>query len=208
MILRPFRLLRRLVTFAIVGAVVVYGVTALRVWQVAREDHRDRADAIVVLGAAQFDGRPSRIFRARLAHAKHLYDDRIAPRIVTIGGGQPGDRTTEAAAGKQWLVDEGVADADVFAAAEGDDTVSSLQAADALLRARRWRSVVLVTDPWHSLRSRTIARDLGLRATTSPARTGPAVHTRATQFRYILREAGAYLSYRVFGRVSGGPRAV
>jgi vancomycin permeability regulator SanA len=192
----------RLGVLALLALVAVYLVTALRVWQVAREDHRGRVDAIVVLGAAQFDGRPSKIFQARLDHAAALYRDDVAPLVVTVGGNQAGDRTTEAAAGAAYLRERGVDE--VRAVATGDDTLSSLRAAARELA--EVRTVVVVTDPWHSLRARRIARDVGFEANTSPTRSGPAVQSRATQVRYIARESAAYLVYRVFGRGSGGRR--
>ena len=199
---RPLRWLVRLVSFVLIVAAVAYGAAAVRVWQVAREDHRPRADAIVVLGASQFDGRPSRIFAARLRHAQALYDAKVAPRIITLGGLAPGDRFTEAEAGARFLRSRGVPADAVSAIGEGRNTVASLQAAARELGDVE--SVVVVTDPWHSLRSRRIAGDVGFAAVTSPARTGPVVHKRRTQARYILREAGAYLYYRVFGSRSTG----
>ncbi|HVE99182.1 MAG TPA: YdcF family protein [Mycobacteriales bacterium] len=197
---RALRWLLRTVVFFVLVAVVGYAATAVRVWQVAREDHRDRVDAIVVLGASQFDGRPSRIFAARLEHARKLFEADVAPVIVTVGGGAPGDRFTEADAGARYLRAHGVPGSAVQAVGEGRNTSQSLEAASRVLA--ELESVVLVTDPWHSLRSRRIASDLGFAATTSPVRSGPVVHSRTTQARYILREAGAYLYYRVFGRGS------
>ena len=88
---------------------LVLVVTAGRVWWVARQDDRARSPtSIVVLGAAQFDGRPSSVFTARLVHARDLYDDHVAPRIITVGGKRAGDRFTEASAGKRWLAQHGV----------------------------------------------------------------------------------------------------
>ncbi len=182
------------------AVLAVFGFTAFSIWRVAREDHRDPADAIVVLGAAQFDGRPSAVFRARLAHALTLYRAEVAPRIVTVGGGAPGDRFTEAGAGAEWLVAQGVPRTALTVVPTGRNTLDSLKGAAETLDASV-KSVVIVTDPWHSLRSRTIARDLGFEAQTSPARSGPAVRTRATQLRYIARETGGYLVYRIFGDV-------
>lgn len=186
--------------------VAVFGGTAVRIWQVAREDHRGHVDAILVLGASQFDGRPSQIFRARLDHARELYDEGVAERIVTVGGGRPGDRFTEAASGADYLRHAGVPAAAITAVGEGSDTLTSLEAAARELAGTGVRRVVLVTDPWHSMRSRRIASDAGFSATTSPARTGPAVRSRATEMRYIARETGAYLYYRVFRRSASGDR--
>ena len=204
-----FRWLRRLMLLVVLVVVVAYAVTCVAVWKVARADGTPRSDAIVVLGASQFDGRPSSIFTARLRHAKALHDAGVAPRIITTGGKQPGDRFTEAEAGARWLRDHGVPRAAVVAVPTGDDTLSSLRAADRALEARRQRQVVLVSEPWHMLRCRRMAADLGLDAATSPTRTGPAVRTRATQARYILREAAAYLYYHVFHTdATRGPSAV
>jgi len=98
----------RLVVAVLLLAVGVFAGTATLVWWVARHDSRPQSDAIVVLGASQFDGRPSSVFTARLDHAVALYDARVAPYVVTVGGSQPGDRFTEAAAGKAWLAEHGV----------------------------------------------------------------------------------------------------
>ncbi len=198
---------RRLVGLVLLAAVVVVGGTAARVWWVARQDERPVSDVIVVLGASQFDGRPSSVFEARLEHAKALYDAGVAPRVVTVGGSAPGDRFTEAASGATYLTSRGVDQ--VLAVGEGRDTLQSLRALDRTMTDRGWRSAVLVTDPWHSLRSRRMASDLGIAATTSPTRQGPSVRSRSTEVRYVLRETAAYLYYRAFGRSSdGGPRAV
>lgn len=176
---------------------LVVGGTGFRVWQVARTDDRNHADVVVVLGAAQYDGRPSSILQARLDHAKRLFDQGIAPVVVTVGGRQTGDTFTEAEAGRRYLVDEGLPDGAVFAIETGGDTLGSLQAVAAQARERGWRSAVIVSDPWHSLRARTMARDAGLPAWTSPTRRGPAVQTRQTQARYITRETAAMLYYRL-----------
>lgn len=198
---------RRVLGLLLLSVLLVVGGTATRVWWVARADDRPKSDAIVVLGASQFDGRPSAVFRARLDHAKALYDDGIAPRIVTVGGGKPGDRFTEGEAGARYLREAGVQE--VVAVGFGSDTLQSLQALKKEFDEQGWDSAVLVTDPWHSLRSRRMAQDLGIKATTSPARSGPAVASRSTEIRYVARETAAYLYYRVFHRSSdAGPRAV
>jgi uncharacterized SAM-binding protein YcdF (DUF218 family) len=193
----------------VVLVVLVTGWTAFRVWQVAREDSRKHADAIVVLGASQFDGRPSAVFRSRLDHAKVLYDAAVAPTVVTVGGNRAGDRFTEGAAGASYLRDNGVPSADVVEVGSGKDTLTSLEAVARLARQHSWHDVVLVTDPWHSFRARAMAGEVGLHAETSPTRSGPAVHGRAGEARYIARETVAYLYYKVFRTSFGrGPSAV
>ncbi|HXV92992.1 MAG TPA: YdcF family protein [Pseudonocardia sp.] len=187
----------RLVVGSILVGVLIVGGTAFRVWQVARLDDRQPVDAVVVLGAAQYDGEPSSIFAARLRHAQALYEQGLAPRIVTTGGSQEGDAYTEAEAGRAYLIERGVPARAVVAVGEGRDTLGSLRAVAERAEAEGWSSALVVSDPWHSLRARTMARDSGLEAWTSPTRSGPVVQTRETQARYIVRETGALLYYRL-----------
>lgn len=192
--------MRRWAVRAAIGTVLigllVLGGSAFRIWQVARIDDRSQADAIVVLGAAQYNGRPSPIFEARLEHAKRLYDDGVAKRVVTLGGNQAGDKTTEAEAGARWLVDNGVPREATIAVGEGSSTLGSVQSFAQLAEQRGIASAVIVSDPWHSLRARTMVRDRGIDAWTSPTHSGPIVQTRQTQLRYIWRETRALLYYR------------
>lgn len=197
---RGFRLRRFLQRFllgSVLVTMVVIGGTALRVWQVARSDDRPRADTAIVLGAAQYDGRPSDVLRARLQHAKQLYDTGVVRYVVTVGGRKSGDVYTEAEAGERWLTSHGIPRDRVVAVEEGSDTLRSIRAVAAAMKPRGWRTTVLVSDPWHSLRARTMADDTGLVAWTSPTHSGPIVQTRDTQARYILRETGALLYYRL-----------
>ncbi|WP_130348812.1 YdcF family protein [Herbihabitans rhizosphaerae] len=180
----------------IVGGLVFAG-TGFRVWQVARIDDRSHADVVIVLGAAQYQGQPSAVFEARLRKAKHLYDAGVAEHVVTTGGRQERDRYTEAEAGSKWLRAKGVPSDRTVSVGEGNDTLGSLRAVADAVKARGWRTAVLVSDPWHSLRARTMARDAGLDAWVSPTHSGPVVQTRERQFRYIWRETQALLYYRL-----------
>jgi uncharacterized SAM-binding protein YcdF (DUF218 family) len=183
--------------FALVLVVLLY--VAGHVWLVARQDNHPRSDAIVVLGASQYNGRPSAVFAARLAHAKALYDEHVAPRIVTLGGGLPGDRTTEAQAGQDYLVSHGVPSDAILPLRVGADTLQSVRALATAFQRHGWHSAVLVTDPWHCLRARAMARDNGIDAQTSPERDGPLFSSRSTEIHYIARETLAYLYYKIFG---------
>ncbi|WP_424190492.1 YdcF family protein [Actinokineospora sp. G85] len=175
---------------------LVVGGTAFRVWQVARVDDRDRADVVVVLGAAQYAGRPSKVLEARLRKAKALFEQGVADHVVTGGGRREGDRFSEAEAGKRWLVDHGVPEDRVIQVGEGNDTLGTIKAVADVVLGKGWETAVIVSDPWHSLRARTMARDAGLDAWTSPTHSGPIVQTRETQAKYILRETAALLYYR------------
>ncbi|WP_394362776.1 YdcF family protein [Amycolatopsis sp. SB7-3] len=188
---------RRTLAGFLLIVVALIGGTAFRVWQVAREDVRDRADVIVVLGAAQYNGRPSEIFRSRLEKAKALYDQGVAEVIVTAGGKKADDNYTEAHAGAQWLRKRGVPVSATLPVGEGSDTLRSLRAVADQVQQRGWKTAVLVSDPWHSFRARVMADDLGLDAWTSPTHRGPIVQARETQARYIVRETGALLYYRL-----------
>lgn len=187
----------RLALGAVVMALVVIGGTAFRVWQVARDGSRAPADAMLVLGAAQYDGTPSSVFAARLEHARMLYAEGVAPKVITVGGKQPGDEFTEAAAGRNYLIKEGVPASAIIPVEEGSDTLLSIKAVAQTMRNQNMHSLVLVSDPWHSLRTKTMADEQGLDARTSPTRQGPAVTTRASQVHGIVRETGALLYYRL-----------
>jgi uncharacterized SAM-binding protein YcdF (DUF218 family) len=191
---------------AVLAALLLVASTALAIWWTARQDSRPSSDAIVVLGSAQYNGVPSSIFEARLEHALALWEDGVAPVVVTVGGRAAGDQFTEAEAGRAYLRDAGVPEESLLAVPEGVDTLESMRAVGTAYGERGWSSAVLVTDPWHAMRAERMAEDAGVSAESSPTRQGPAVQTRATQFRYILRETAAYLLYRVTGEsVAGAP---
>jgi uncharacterized SAM-binding protein YcdF (DUF218 family) len=194
-----FRWARRILLAIVVVIVGLVGYVWVHIWWVgAHEDEHPRSDAIVVLGASQYNGVPSPVFAARLNHAVYLYNSHVAPEIVTVGGKQPGDNFTEAVAGRRYLHHHGVPRSAIVALQTGNDTLTSLQAVDTEFTTHGWHTAVLVTDPWHCLRSRTIARDLGIEAYTSPEHSGPAVASRGTEIRYIARETEAYIYYKLF----------
>jgi uncharacterized SAM-binding protein YcdF (DUF218 family) len=199
-------LVARVVVAAVLAFVLLVASTALAIWWTARHDSRPAADAIVVLGSAQYNGRPSSIFEARLEHALALYRAGVAPVVVTVGGKETGDRFTEAEAGRDYLAHAGVPADALLAVPQGADTLESLRAAATAFEQHGWSHAVLVTDPWHAMRALRMAEDNGIEADSSPTRQGPAVETRTTQFRYILRETAAYLLYRATGEsVAGAP---
>jgi uncharacterized SAM-binding protein YcdF (DUF218 family) len=196
----------RVLGAAVLALLLLVTSTALAIWWNARQDSRPASDAIVVLGSAQYNGVPSSIFEARLEHAIALYEDDVAPVIVTVGGKADGDEFTEAEAGRDYLARAGIPDDALLAVPEGVDTLESMRVVATSFGDRGWASAVLVTDPWHAMRAERMAEDAGLEAESSPTRQGPAVQTRATQFRYILRETAAYLLYRATGEsVAGAP---
>ncbi|WP_019633901.1 YdcF family protein [Actinomadura atramentaria] len=198
----------RVFVISMILVLAVFGIVVLtplavcfRVWYQARQDERPRSDTIIVLGAAQYNGVPSPTLRWRLQHALDLWRAGVAPRIVTVGGKAPGDNYTEADSGRRWLIEKGrVPAGSVVAVPEGRDTLQSFRALGRVYKQRHWASGVIVTDPWHGLRSKKMAEDSGIKAASSPTRSGPSVQTRDTQFHYIVRETGAYLSYVLLGK--------
>ena len=191
-----------LVAFAVLTPLTV----AWRVWYQARQDETPRSDAIIVLGAAQYNGRPSPTLQWRLQHALDLYREGRAKAIVTVGGKREGDAFTEAEAGKRWLVRRGgVPESRVVAVPVGNDTLESMRAVGREYDRLGWKTGIIVTDPWHGLRSKRMASDSGIDAAASPTRSGPSVQTRETQFHYIVRETGGYLSYVLFGKSVRAP---
>lgn len=177
--------------------VLLLGGTAFRIWQVGSVDDRRHADTLIVLGTTQANGVPQAVFRARLDHARALYNDGVAPRIVTVGSRKPGDNYTEAQAGVRYLNHHGVPRGALVAVDHGSDTLGSLRSAAGVLHEHGWASAIIVSDPWHELRARTMARDAGIEAWTSPTETGPMVHGGSTELHYIARETAALLYYRL-----------
>jgi uncharacterized SAM-binding protein YcdF (DUF218 family) len=176
---------------------VYLSVTFVQVWMAARRDEARRSDAIIVLGAAQFDGRPSAVLAARLDHAHELYARDIAPVIVVTGGNQPGDRFTEAGTGASYLHDLGVPETDILRETTGKSSWQSLAASARFLRERDMTRVVLVSDAYHSARIKAIADEVGLDAVTSPTRTSPI--QGAGEYRRMAGETLRVAAGRVFG---------
>ena len=192
-----------LVALGAVCAVLVLaiGVTGLAVWRAAHTDDArtvDHVDVIMVLGAAQYDGSPSPVFQGRLEHAELLYEEGKADTILVLGGSAPGDRSTEADAGRAWLISQGLPTDSVVASPVGRTTLESLQAASAWMRGRDLHSAFLVSDPWHNLRIKRMASDLGIEAYAS-ATWHSAARSEGTRFDGYARETLAYLNYRLFG---------
>ena len=155
-------------------------------------DEREPVDAIVVLGAAQYDGDPSPVFQGRLDHAYSLWEEGIAPLIVTTGSNQPGDRVTEGFAGFEYLRFEGVPEEALLVITDGASTWEQLAATARQLRQRGYASVVLVSDPYHALRLTQIADEVGLEASVSST-------DGSTSIRNLVRETAAVSLGRVLG---------
>lgn len=162
--------LAALSTAAFILAIVAFvGVTFVQVWFQSTRDEIKSADAIVVLGAAQWDGIPSPVLKARLDHALDLYAKELAPYIVTTGSKQKGDRYTEAYTGLTYLLERGIPESNIIVIVDGSNTYQSLSATSTAIQAVGLGSeVLLVSDPYHALRAKEIAREVGLDPSFSP----------------------------------------
>lgn len=187
-------LLRGLLLVGVSAALLVALVCGLIVVQGQRDDARD-SGAAVVLGAAQWNGDPSPVLQARLDHALDLYHRGVVKRIILTGGVGPGDRFSEADVGKQYLLDRQLSPEVLLLDERSTTTWENMQNAADLARANGIDTVLLVSDPFHMLRSLKMARDLGLSAYGSPTRTSPISGNRAAEARYVVREIWAYLVY-------------
>ncbi|HEY8548059.1 MAG TPA: YdcF family protein [Acidimicrobiales bacterium] len=167
-------------------------VTFVQVWWASRQDGAREADAVVVLGAAQYDGRPSEVLRERLDHALELYEAGMVEVIVVTGGKQEGDRFTEAYTGYLYLRERNVPEEALLTEVQGRNSWESIAAAARILRDRGWTDAVMVTDGYHALRVDAIADELGLDASVSPSRPGGSL-------KDLVKETGAVALGRVVG---------
>lgn len=187
---------RRAVSVLLGVAVAYVVLTVGQIWFAAHRDERATVDAIVVLGAAQYDGEPSPALRQRLDHAVELYNGGVAGVIWVTGGRRPGDRFSEASASLRYLIRRGVPDTDVQLETNGESSYESLAAAARYLRERDQRAVLLVSDPWHAYRIAAIARQVGLQPRVSPASTAALSGNGA---RRLARETLAVGLGRILG---------
>ncbi|MBW3602793.1 MAG: YdcF family protein [Actinobacteria bacterium] len=187
----------RLIAVVLLASVAYLTITFAQIWLAARRNHAHPVEAIIVLGAAQYDGRPSPVLRARLDHAADLYARGLADVIVVTGGRAPGDRFTEATAAAVYLHGRGVPDSAIRREVEGDSSYESIAASALFLRREGLTEVLLVSDPFHNYRIVAIAEDVGLDAAASATPDSPIRGEAA--LKRMLRETVAVS----FGRILG-----
>lgn len=204
------RFFLRGVALLVVALVLYVAVTFVQVWSASRRDGAEQADVIVVFGAAQYNGRPSPVLRARLDHAAALFERGLADTVFVTGGRQPGDRTgeTEASASASYLQERGVPEDAILWEPFGRSSWQQLASVASVLKRRGMTDVLLVSDPFHSARVGAMADELGLDASVSPTRTSPI--SGATELRYLAKETAAVALGRVVGfrRAAGIERTV
>lgn len=182
---RSLRWGKRVLALAAVG----YGLLFVWVWRISRRDQRVPADAIVVFGAAQYNGRPSPVLKARLDHAIDLYRDGLAPTVVVTGGIGTGDRVSEATVGHKYLRAQMVPDSAIVVRPDGRTTEESMRSVAEWMHERELARVLLVSDPFHMARLRLEARHVALVPSTSPTLSSPIVPGSRTEAGYLALEA-------------------
>lgn len=186
-LLRP--VIRRLLLFTGLAALLVYLGAFVAVVVASRQDQRRPADAIVVLGAAQYNGKPSPVLKARLDHGVELYRAGLAPVVVVTGGIGDGDRESEATVSRRYLVSNGVPLEAVVVRPEGRSTEASMMSVAAWLKDHDHRRVLLVSDPFHMCRLRLEARRMGIEPYSSPTATSPISANLRLELPYLASEA-------------------
>ena len=185
---KPRSYLRIAVAIATV-LLVAWVISMVMVDRVGRRDEAQRADAIVVLGAAQYVGRPSPVLRARVDHAVALWKRGLAPTLILTGGTGVGDTTSEAAVARKYAMSRGVPDRAIVVEIKGRTTSESMRAVARIMDDREQSSVILVSDPFHMLRLSILATRFGLEPYTSPTRTSPITSNREEHWKYLISES-------------------
>jgi uncharacterized SAM-binding protein YcdF (DUF218 family) len=201
---RLVALFRRALIIAMATVFLAWVISAAAVLTWSSRDEARPAQAIVVLGAAQYAGRPSPVLRARLDHGLDLWNRHLASLLILTGGTGSGDNTSEAAVGRNYAKRHGVPDSAILVENEGRTTSESMRAVAGMLEARGLQTALLVSDPFHMLRLRILARRFGFTPYTSPTQTSPISPNREERWKYVFSESlkapMAYLFERKLSR--------
>lgn len=193
--------MRKLLKIFIILLAITLGVFGWLFFQIittGQSDQTEHGDAIVVLGAAEYGGKPSPVFQARLDHAKELYEKGVAPLIITTGGTYPGEKKSEGEVGKKYLEKKAVPASSIIAETESLTTKQNLMRVRDLIKEKNIQRIILVSDPFHMYRAMILAKDLGLTPLASPTRTSPISQNAWLQFTYTGREAILILAHVLF----------
>lgn len=194
------RLRHGLITLAVILSLglLFVGVLCLWIYEQGSRDEATQTDAIIVLGAAQWDGQPSPVLKARLDHAISLYNKGLAPSVILTGGVGEGEQLSEAEVSKNYVVKHSIPDSSILMEQGGHTSLQSIKAAKQMMDERGMVSAILVSDPFHMLRILRMAKDCGIQAYGSPTRTSPISKNRWAEFKYVVRECVFYLKYLLF----------
>jgi uncharacterized SAM-binding protein YcdF (DUF218 family) len=195
-----FRVFGTFLLIAVTVAIIAALTLGLLIKRQAGQDEARPSDAIVVLGAAQWDGKPSPVLQARLDHAYDLYAAGFAPKMIVTGGVGVGDSYSEGEVARQYLLGKGVPAAALLVENRGRTSYESMEGATALMQRNGWHSALLVSDPFHMYRLKRMASDLGVQSVASPTRTSPIRPGSAEERQYMVREVASLADYLIFRR--------
>lgn len=190
------RLLRRVIALVVTVAVgwVVWVYGQIRYY--ADRDEASSADAIAVFGAAEYDGRPSPVLRARLDHGLDLYGRKLAPLVVTLGGGDVGDQHSEGGVGRDYLLAHGVPETAIIAETRSDNTEESAARLAVIARTNHLNRIIVVSDGTHLFRIHALCERLGLHIYTSPRPLGRSISWQES-FSRMAHEIVSYTAWRL-----------
>ena len=194
-----FKLVGKVVSTIFTLLILVVGYIAIQVYNTGHNAVPTKSDVIVVMGAAQNNGHPTPVLAARIDEANALFKEGYAKHILSVGSNQKGDAWTEAQTTLRELRAHKIPSSVLDAVNLGKDTLSSTVAYTDAMKAKGYKSVIIVTDPYHCYRALSMAKDQGILATCSPVKTGPA-SVQNSNWHYIVRETGAYIAYKTVGR--------
>ncbi|MFI5232307.1 MAG: YdcF family protein [Gemmatimonadales bacterium] len=186
---RPFYRRRRVILGAVAGLAILWLASMAAVLTWALEDDARKADAIVVMGAAQYKGKPSPVLRMRLDHALALWQRGLASRLVLTGGIGEGDTVSEAEVSRAYVMAHGVPDSAILLENDGRTSAQSLRAAADLLHEQELRTAIVVSDPFHMLRLEILGRRYGIDPYTSPALPGPGAPHLLRRWGNLMAES-------------------
>ncbi len=189
---RRFGGVKRVALLVVGGLFLFYIVSCIRIVRQASRDEARPADAIVVLGAAEYAGRPSPVFRARLDHAYELFDRKLAPVVIVSGGSGKDPTFTEGGVGRDYLMSKGIGDRHLIAETQGDNTAESSERVAVIMRANGWKTCVAVSDAYHLFRIKKMLGRQGIDAYVSP-RPQERTLTKTSRALTVMREALSYM---------------
>jgi uncharacterized SAM-binding protein YcdF (DUF218 family) len=193
----PSAIVRQLAAWCVAIVLAAFAVAAFFIVRQGNRDEARPADAIVVFGAAEYAGRPSPVYRARLDHAYELFQRGLAPMVITTGGAGADPKFTEGGVGRDYLSRRGIPDRSLIAETQGEDTAESAQRVSAILRANGMHNVVAVSDAYHIFRIKRLMGRYGIVAYGSP-RPGSVPHTAGAKISAVLRESASYVFWRLY----------
>lgn len=198
-IARVMRIFRGWLNFLLFIIIISWFCLVGIIYYNAKINDAQKADAIVVLGASQWGGRPSPVFQSRLDQAHKLSENGLASKIILTGGVGQGEEISEAMVGKLFLINKGIKEENIYIEEKGKTSWQSLNEANKILKEQNLQSIILISDGFHMMRLRKMAKDLDINFFSSPVKDGSVNKNKLTQFKYSIRESVVYLLYLVFG---------